>query len=329
MNAALEIFQRLQSPQQGMSPQGWLEHHCSTLWKGVERVHYDFKEKSDRRNSLLLDSDKKNLSKAISGFANSGGGVLIWGVDDNGGAKPIADAQAFLNTLLQLSFQVTEPSVIGIDGAVIAADSSATEGFVLLYIPESDSGPHRAVLSIPEINGHYFVRSGSSFPKASHVQLEDMFGRRPKPKLSCRFELGCHVTNSKYDLRAKVQIANEGRGLAKYPYIELSVNSPYYISTYGYDGNGRTGLVRLMASDALYYGGTGSEKGFRRVEYGSQGNLVVHSGAALTLTQIKADQIPAAELVDLCVTWRMAAEGIPVTMETEIISKERFRDCTR
>ncbi len=32
--------------------------------KGVERVHFDFKEKSDRRNGTLGEDDKKNLAKA-------------------------------------------------------------------------------------------------------------------------------------------------------------------------------------------------------------------------------------------------------------------------
>jgi hypothetical protein len=307
-----------------MTSQGWLEHHCSSIWQGVERVHFDFKQKADRRTSVLADTDKKNLSKATSGFANSGGGVLIWGVDDDGGAKPIADAKTFLNTLLQLSFQVTEPSVIGIDGAVIQADSSAGDGFVLLYIPESDSGPHRAVLSITEVNGHYFVRSGSSFTKASHVQLEDMFGRRPKPKLKCILELGCRVYDANYDIWALVQIINEGRGLARYPYIELSVNKPYYVSAYGYDGNGRTGLPMLNATDHILYPGTGMDKGFRYVEYGSQGNLAIHSGAALKLTQIKCDQIAASELIELKIDCRWAAEGVPVSLETRIISVDEF-----
>lgn len=188
MSAALQIFETLQNPRLGMSPQGWLEHHCNTIWNGVERVHFDFKEKEDRRIGRLGDSDKKNLAKAISCFANSGGGVLIWGVDDAGSAKPISDAQRFLDSLLQMCFQITEPSVAGIEGVLINTDSSSDDGFIVLYVPESPAYPHRVILKQPEVNGHYFVRSGSSFPKASHVRLEDMFGRRPNQNWSCRFE---------------------------------------------------------------------------------------------------------------------------------------------
>jgi hypothetical protein len=47
-----------------------------------EELFLDFKQSADAgRGRKLHDNDRWNLSKAISGFGNSEGGVIVWGVD--------------------------------------------------------------------------------------------------------------------------------------------------------------------------------------------------------------------------------------------------------
>ena len=76
MSSSSDLFSRLKSfkrpDKSGNSPQQQLLNYCVSVLGSVERLHVDFKEKQDRRVSSLGDSDKKNLAKAISGFANSG-----------------------------------------------------------------------------------------------------------------------------------------------------------------------------------------------------------------------------------------------------------------
>jgi hypothetical protein len=48
----------------------------------VEELFLDYKQSSTILPSRKLsDEDRKNLAKAIAGFANSEGGVIVWGVD--------------------------------------------------------------------------------------------------------------------------------------------------------------------------------------------------------------------------------------------------------
>jgi hypothetical protein len=54
------------------------------------------------------------------------------------------------------------------------------KGFATTLIPESDSGPYMAKLG----EDRYYKRSGDSFYRMEHFDLEDMFGRRQKPRLS-------------------------------------------------------------------------------------------------------------------------------------------------
>jgi predicted HTH transcriptional regulator len=77
-----------------------------------------YKTKRDSRTPQLEDDDRKNLAKALSGFANSSGGVLLWGVKGNPvpTLMPITQIQIFMENLLQLGGLATEPSILGIDG---------------------------------------------------------------------------------------------------------------------------------------------------------------------------------------------------------------------
>ncbi len=313
MSAASELYQRLQSPQSNFSGEDWLAHHTKSVWKGVERVHFDFKEKRDRRNAALDEEDKKNLAKSISGFANSGGGVVIWGITDSGDKAPISGIVEFLQKLLEMCSHVTDPTVIGIDGTFIPSSTSQSDGYALLYVPESTSQPHRVIIKLKDLNGHYYVRSGSSFEVASHVQLEDMFGRRPKPKLEIEYGITSRPSVNSVDLSVLLTLHNRGRALAKYPYVAITVNSPYYICCWGCDGNGKTGLPTLASENLISFPNTGRNKGHLRVEFGSQGDLVIHSGASIKLTLVKGDSLVASELPKLCLRCEVAAEGCPVS----------------
>ncbi len=93
---------------------------------------------------------------------------------------------------MHLASMITDPPVPGVDGAWIRSEIT-DKGFCFIYIPESPLPPHRVLLkSDPKINGHYYQRTGDSFNIALHTQLEDMFGRRPKPKLELSMQPTFH-----------------------------------------------------------------------------------------------------------------------------------------
>ncbi|MCH8275513.1 MAG: ATP-binding protein [Armatimonadetes bacterium] len=225
MNAAKELFDTLAKCKVSEHPQKQLLEYCNNALSGVERVHVDFKEKSDSSKSDMDPEDQKNVAKAVSGFANSGGGVLIWGVEDKSLCpKPISDVDRFLSSMLELAPHVTDPVVGGIDGDCIPEEGSADgAGFALLFIPESQLPPHRVILKESRIQGHYYVRSGSSFVRASHVQLEDMFGRRPKPKLNLRITGIKEVKSTDGYYTAFFALANDGRGMARSPAVLIEL----------------------------------------------------------------------------------------------------------
>ena len=330
MNSARELFDKLTSfkkvDRSGQTPEQKLLDYCHRVLGSVERLHIDFKEKTNRSHPSLEDTDRKNLAKAISGFANSSGGVLVWGIQDKTlSPKPIADIQLFVSSLLELAPQVTDPVVEDIDGDWIQSDASAgKDGFGLILVPESSLPPHRVLLNFGDIKNHYYFRTGGAFVVASHTQLEDMFGRRPKPKL------GLHTKVIQYGSRfggmsnvyVVLGIENKGRGTAKAPFLSIKVHSPYGINKYGLDGNYNFGLDIIRSSI-----------GSQETKYGASADVVVHPGVVheVAIVDVKAADIHKSgdEVQDLVVEYKIAAEGTGLIEGRKVVRKRKFLDIAK
>jgi len=135
--------------------------------KEREGYHLDFK--GDFRN---LDKVKKELSKDISAFANTGGGFLIIGVDKNyiiNGIESVIQNKPIDEWLNQILSSNIEPPVFYFDPKVIAIPG-CEKVIVVIHIPESTKKPH----IVTEWNT-YHVRINDSSKSANHNQIRDMF----------------------------------------------------------------------------------------------------------------------------------------------------------
>jgi hypothetical protein len=145
----------------------------------AERLHLDFKRRPQPGDL------RKVLGKALSGFANSDGGVLVFGVrEQNGawGADPIADLAAFESQVNELLARAVSYPVPGVQTKRVPA--SETSGYLAVLVPQSDLAPHQAVDT-----KHYHRRHGDSFPPMEHYEVADAFGlldRTYRPAASSR-----------------------------------------------------------------------------------------------------------------------------------------------
>ncbi len=316
MDTAQQLFNTLAQFKQArgsvQTSQERLIEYCKHVLGAIEGQHVDFKEKHDRTNSQLDPDDKKNLAKAVSGFSNSGGGVLIWGLKNKTlSPKPICDIQGFVSFVLQLAPQLTDPTVAGIEGDWLRADTNnSNEGFGLIYIPESSLPPHRVLLKQKEIKDYYYFRSGEDFIVASHPQLEDMFGRRPKPVLS----LSKRFLTIGRNIDVILGIENTGRGSARAPFLSVGISKPYRINQYGIDGNGHFGLPPLAKSSDV-----------KDWAFGSSADTVIHPGTvrevAKVVVKVTTDiSNTNVEIPDLIINYKIAAEGVQLIQGQDTIS---------
>ncbi len=85
-----------------------------------EHLHLDFKTAEPRCSR----EDRKNLAEAVSGFANSDGGVIVWGVDARGGGpdeadcaqdvRPIEPLSTFMSRLAAFTGEAANPTVMAL-----------------------------------------------------------------------------------------------------------------------------------------------------------------------------------------------------------------------
>ena len=117
-----------------------------------EHLHLDFKTVS--AVSFQRRDDRKNLAIAVSGFANSDGGMIIWGIDarQNGDGIDCAVGQAeihslslFMSKLTQFAGEAATPMVTGVKHKSLFNEDD--RGFAATLVPASDNGPHMAKLN--------------------------------------------------------------------------------------------------------------------------------------------------------------------------------------
>jgi len=203
----------------------------------AESLFLDFKRSADNGSGKkLYMNDRANLAKAISGFGNSEGGIVVWGVDCREGedyadiarAKfPLSDAMKFLSWLEGAVSSSTIPQHAGVENhPVLSRDSK--EGFVITYVPLSNHAPHQVIVS-GKGQYQYYIRAGSDFTPTPHAVLSGMFGRRPQPNIFPMFTTQYPKVNEgtipQIETSLGIQIGNGGRGIASDLFMSLKVLS--------------------------------------------------------------------------------------------------------
>jgi len=271
-----------------------------------ENLHLDFKTLAGWQ--LRVPDDKRSFAKALSGFANSDGGIVIWGVDARKNAdgvdcavslEPIAGEASLVSRLNGLTSDMVNPPVDGILHRVVHQDADAS-GFAATLVPRSDAGPHMAKAGLDR----YYKRSGDSFLKMEHFDVADMFGRRPRPSLALFYTITTggtkHVEGKPVVmLRIVLGIENSGRGLARAPYLAVKSERPLQVSGHGVDGWGRDGLLRLARHDPSY------------VKFGGMADTVIHPNTSREVLTLVGDyDCSASPAIDLSVPYELTAEGV-------------------
>jgi hypothetical protein len=192
-----------------------------------ENLFLDFKRSSDDGGGARLSTtDRNNLAKAVAGFANSEGGVVIWGVDcsrDAAGADvaqfkvPLEDPARFVSRLESAISGVTVPPHVGARSHPVVCDDG--KGFAATYVPKSDAAPHQAAHDL-----RYYIRAGSSFVPAPHAVLAGLFGRRPSPNVFHNFASEpASLEGDTIKVVVAIMVRNQGPGIATDPFLTLLV----------------------------------------------------------------------------------------------------------
>ncbi|MEZ5992455.1 MAG: ATP-binding protein [Planctomycetota bacterium] len=196
-----------------------------------EAFYVDFKRHvPDGNPRRLSDANRKQLAKAISGFANGAGGVLIWGVEcsttENGwdeiqSVDGVEDGNQLRALLDDHAHKVTLPPQVAVQSHVTRALPNGKH-LVVTHVPKGSTGPVQSL-----ITERFHVRSASSFTSVPYAVLAGMFGSSPAPELGLivfpgEFARGSdprHGTG--FQVKVTIVVQNVGAVAAYDPYVTL------------------------------------------------------------------------------------------------------------
>jgi hypothetical protein len=180
----------------------WDEDYLLNLPNG----EYDWLEIKGRRGLDLScqDVDEKHirdlLSKAISAFANTGGGKLVvgltqsvsgWAVDDGGVSldmrKPTT--REWLEDVIPhlVDFPLTSFNVYCVQRSSEQSQIAKGRGVFIIDIGEGNSAPHQAT------DQKYYARIAGKSRPIPHRLVLDIMGRRKDPRIELAFRIDAEV----------------------------------------------------------------------------------------------------------------------------------------
>jgi hypothetical protein len=136
-------------------------------------------------------------AKNLSGFANSDGGVVIFGINaPKGSAKSLSlcpDLQGLCAKLKNTLPRVTEPPVQRVEIEAYPVPDAPNTGFVACYIPPSPWRPHQ--VRVNGQPGQFYVRAADNCIPCNHATLRALFA----PQFTSVMEIG-YSTDQRLDV---------------------------------------------------------------------------------------------------------------------------------
>jgi hypothetical protein len=240
-----ELFQRLQDTVE-----------ISALVNTTEHLHLECKTWSANENDA-----QRAIAKALCGFANADGGVLVIGLatarsdkycpDLIERAVPVFDAVALRSRIESLVPELVEPGLEGVTVAAVREHPGSPSGFVLVDVPPTEGPPCRS-----RKDWRFYQRINSGTYLMEYFQIENMFGKRNRPQLSLYLEEGeIHQHNQIFERGLTIGIENQGRAVARFPSVRFK-RAGINVNRYGIDGNGGFGLpLRPTEPELIVFGG--------------------------------------------------------------------------
>jgi schlafen family protein len=199
------------------------------LLEAQESLQLDFKGSALFTPEGKLTKDgRRAISKALSAFSNSAGGVIVAGVDcrANSGEEPdvaqsldpIPNWKVALSAINSAVGDLLQPKNDSLRVEGFPSQSDKTLGYLVIDVPRSERRPHMC-----QMTGRYFKRSGSATYPMEHHDVEDAFRRVAVPELKLRIDLHKFMasgSNSHYKIR--LWLDNVSSVTAFFPSITIS-----------------------------------------------------------------------------------------------------------
>lgn len=215
-----------------------------------ESLTLEFKRKEDASQISVSRTDRKNISKSISAFANAEGGTLIYGVESNSeegldvavGTQAISQIESFRSQFVAVCAENINPPVRDLAIDVIDAGLGDGAGFLTCEVPRSHLRPH---MSTAAGENRYYRRSFTGDLPMTPGEIRDqilavrdaVLNPLVRPALGGSFSRAdrCIAGQS----RIEFDLKNTGVALCKNPYLRVKPSCPVDSNSAVLDANSR------------------------------------------------------------------------------------------
>ena len=189
-----------------------------------ENIHLDYKE----ARALGKDDPKKaEITKEVSAFANSDGGIIVYGIaEEHHKPKEITpiDGKIFTKEWLENIIQQIQPRIDGVKIFPFRIDGDIKKFIYVVQIPRSANAPHMAR------DHRYYKRLNFQSVPMEDYEVRDIYNRVVTPNLvieNCSIyveeETNDHIT---YHLMAAV--LNRGNRACESYKLNFYINNAQY-----------------------------------------------------------------------------------------------------
>jgi len=183
---------------------------------------------------------RQHLAEAVSGFSNTSGGVLIWGVGTTKHAhsgldlltqiEPIGNATSLAANIDRAIPTVAYPSIRAVPSRVVRRKQTDSRGVVITYVPPSSGDPVQNVL-----DRKFYLRTIDGFVEMPYDVLKRMFagssGPDVRPNLPSRL-----VTRTEDVWTVPIVLSNVSSAAATFTRINVEILNPSACATVTVDG---------------------------------------------------------------------------------------------
>jgi len=224
-----------------------------------------------------INSEKRaTLAIATSGFSNTNGGVLVYGLStikkDHGGLDVINQIEPIGNIrTLEMNIRnqiplLTTPSISNFDSKVIKRRRGDTKGLAVVHIPKFLFDPVQSI-----VDNRFYFRTGDEFRIAPYEMIKRLFASTETPNLSISIEKESAKKDTENVWEIPVVIENDSSAIGSHVTVQIYLKTPDQCQT--------TNVTRFKDLSAINFG--------NRIWSTTLTPQVIHKGLPVFLGTIK------------------------------------------
>jgi len=189
-----------------------------------ENIHLDYKASGALSKE---DTKRTEITKDVSAFANSDGGIIIYGLSENGhkpGALSFIDGTKLTKEWLENVITLIQPRIDGLKIFPIRVDNDPKKSVYIVKIPRSEKAPHMTK------DNKYYKRFNFKSEPMEDYEVKDVMFRHHSPSLEIiDAPLDKKEKDDSYSLFFRCWIRNTGRKISK----EYKLSASFFNLPYG------------------------------------------------------------------------------------------------